>query len=126
MLSSRLHQCWLCLTAGRMTERSYNYNRDLTYNTFIWPEISEEQHNALWKLGDAVLMRREHYYQQELGELYNQLPADLAELHQAIDDYVERLYRPEPFHDDEERTAWLLELYAQAVAEEEGKGKGKH
>ena len=63
-------------------------------------------------------MRREHYYQQELGKLYNELPADLAELHQAIDDYVEQLYRSEPFHDDEERTAFLLDLYAQAVADE--------
>lgn len=70
-------------------------------------------------------MRREHYYQQELGQLYNKLPADLAEMHQAIDDYVERLYRPEPFADDEERTALLLELYAQAVAAEDGKGGGK-
>ena len=115
VLSSRMHQCWLRLTAGRM-KSDYRYSRDLVYNTYPWPEMNEEQRKELWKLGDAVLMRREHYYQQELGKLYNDLPADLWELHQAIDDYVERLYRSEPFHDDEERTAFLLEHYAQAVA----------
>ena len=102
----------------------YSYIINLVYNTYPWPEIDEAQHQALWDLGNAVLMRREHYYQQELGKLYNDLPADLWELHQAIDEYVERLYRSEPFGDDEERTAFLLELYAQAVAEED-KGSKK-
>ena len=123
VLSSRMHQCWIRLTAGRLESR-YRYSVDLVYNTFIWPEIDEAQHKELWELGNAVLMRRERYYQQELGKLYNDLPADLWKLHQAIDEYVERLYRPETFGDDEERTAWLLDLYAQAVAEED-KGKGK-
>ena len=118
VLSSRMHQCWIRPAAGRLESR-YRYSRDLVYNTYPWPEIDEAQHQALWDLGNAVLMRREHYYQQELGKLYSELPADLAEMHQAIDEHVERLYRPEPFGDDEERTAFLLELYAQAVADKD-------
>lgn len=120
VLTSRMHQCWIRLTAGRLESR-YRYSRDLVYNTFIWPEIPEAQHQELWDLGNTLLMRREHYYVagRDLGELYSDLPADLRGMHRAIDEHVERLYRPQPFADDEERTAFLLELYAKAVAEQE-------
>ena len=115
VLSSRMHLCWIRLTAARFGT-GYTYSNDLVYNTFIWPQLSEAQHQELWDLGNAVLMRREHYYQRALGELYSELPSDLREMHRAIDEYVERLYRSKPFEDDEERTGWLLDLYAQAVA----------
>ena len=114
VLSSRMHMCWLRLTGGRLETR-YSYLRDLVYNTFIWPQMTQEQRQELWELGNEVLMVREHYYQQELGALYSHLPPALLALHQRIDEQVERLYRPEPFADDEERTGFMLDLYARTA-----------
>ena len=43
------------------------------------------------------------------------MPDDLKQAHEDLDLAVERLYRPEPFADDEERTTFMLQLYAEAV-----------
>ena len=116
ILTSRLHMCWMRLTSGRLETR-YNYSRDLTYNTFVWPQSTPEQQAKITDLAEDILYKRKLHMNKNLAELYNPetMPDDLKQAHADLDLAVERLYRSEPFADDEERTTFMLQLYAEAV-----------
>lgn len=115
-----MHMCWMRLTCGRLGI-GYRYSRDLTYNTFIWPEVNDAQHKLIEDKGKAVLKVRAYNMNISLADLYNPetMPDALKEAHVKLDEAVDRLYRNRPFVDDEERTMFMLSLYEKAVAEEE-------
>ena len=123
ILVSRMHMCWMRLTCGRL-KTDYNYSRDLVYNTFIWPTTNPEQEKLISDLAEKIIMIRDNHLIADdpiptLATLYNpeSMPADLKEAHQRLDIEVEKLYREEPFEDDDERTVFMLDLYAQKVQE---------
>lgn len=121
VLSSRMHMVWMKLTSGRLETR-YSYSRDLTFNTFVWPEVSDEQRDEIDKLAKEILLTRIDFETQfTLGEMYNpeNMPDELKDVHNRLDAAVERAYRDEPFKDDEERLSFLLDLYSKAIAAEE-------
>lgn len=112
---------WMKLTSGRLETR-YSYSRDLTFNTFVWPEVSDEQRDEIDKLAKEILLTRIDFETQfTLGEMYNpeNMPDELKDVHARLDAAVERAYREEPFKDDEERLSFLLDLYSKAIAAEE-------
>lgn len=119
ILTSRMHMCWMKLTCGKLESR-YRYSRDLTYNTFVWPECSDEKKLELENLAKQIRLIRAGYPKKSLAELYHfdTMPDDLREAHEQLDLAVEKAYRAEPFADDEERLAFLLDLYAKAVGKE--------
>lgn len=119
ILSSKMHMAWMRLTSGRLDSR-YRYSRDLTYNTFIWPEVNTEQKDKIETLAQEAYMIREDYPEMTLGALYNPdtMPESLREAHAALDDAVDCAYRPQGFRDDEERLSFMLDLYADAVSKE--------
>ena len=49
------------------------------------------------------------------------MPEALKQAHEELDKAVEALYQPEPFKNDDERVALLLDLYSQKIAEMESK-----
>ena len=53
ILTSRIHMCWMRLTCGRLGT-GYRYSRDLTFNTFIWPEVTEEQKEHITNLAKNI------------------------------------------------------------------------
>ena len=123
VLSSRMHMIWGILTGSRM-RTDYRYSKEMTFNTFIWPDANEDQRNEIDQMAKKVRLTRVNYkYRMSLGDMYNikTMPDDLREAHEALDAAVERAYRDEPFQDDEERLAFLLDLYSKAVAAEEKK-----
>ena len=126
ILTSRIHMCWMRLTSGYLGT-SFRYSRDLTYNTFVWPPSTPEQQAEITTLAEEILYKRQFYMNKSLAELYNPetMPDDLKQAHADLDSAVERLYRPEPFADDEERTTFMLQLYAAAVRAEQEKEQKK-
>ncbi len=44
------------------------------------------------------------------------MPPELLKAHQTLDRAVDRLYRPEPFPDDQARVEHLFQLYEQLTA----------
>ena len=122
ILTSRMHMCWMRLTAGRLESR-YRYSRDMTFNTFIWPESTESQIEEITNQAKDIRRIRARNSSINLGDLYNpdKMPEDLMQAHNNLDLAVERAYRAEPFKDDEERLSFLLELYSNAVAKKENK-----
>ena len=117
ILSSGMHNCWLRLTCGRL-KSDCRCSRDLVCSTFIWPRPSNARRAEIAAPARKVLLLRERHYDVEPGTLYNpeNLPEDLGAAHRELDGAVERASRPGPFASDEERTAFMLELYARAVS----------
>jgi hypothetical protein len=51
------------------------------------------------------------------------MPEDLRQAHHELDIAVDRLYRPKPYNNDEERLADLFSLYEQMTKAEKEKTK---
>ena len=124
ILTSRMHMVWMRLTSGRLESR-FNYSRDLTFNTFIWPNTNDAQKDDITNLAKQIRRIRARLAGESicLGDMYNPETAsdELLEAHHNLDIAVERAYRTEPFKDDEERLAFLLDLYSEAIAKKESK-----
>lgn len=121
VLTSLMHNIWIKFTSGRL-KSDIRYSRDMTFNTFVWPEVSDEHRDEIDKLAKEILLTRIDFETQfTLGEMYNpeNMPDELKDVHNRLDAAVERAYRDEPFKDDEERLSFLLDLYSKAIAAEE-------
>ena len=124
ILTSAMHMTWMRTVCGRL-KSDYRYSRDLCYNTFPWPTVSEEQKKAVSELADMVLNIRNMYPDKTLAEMYDpdKMPEPLAEAHHNLDMAVDSLYRNTPFESDEERLQLLFKLYEKLVAAKNAKEK---
>ena len=118
ILTSAMHMAWMRTVCGRL-EMRYRYSRDLCYNTFPWPTVSDTQKQGIESLAEQVLLARETHPELTLAEMYDpdKMPDDLREAHRALDLAVDALYRKKPFADDEDRLQLLFRLYEQLVKE---------
>ena len=116
VLTSAMHMAWMRLTAGRLESR-YRYSINSVYNTFPVPAISAQDEAKLETLADAVLAARDNYPDDSLAELYdpNLMPPDLRKAHQALDRFVDNLYRTGGFSSEQERVEHLLGMYAKMI-----------
>jgi hypothetical protein len=91
----------------------YRYSKDIVYNNFIWPEVTEAQTSEIARLAGDVLDARAQFPDSSLADLYDPLtmPPILAKAHRTLDRAVDRLYRREPFATDADRVAMLFEKY---------------
>lgn len=116
ILTSAMHMAWMRTVCGRL-KSDYRYSRDLCYNTFPWPTVSDTQKKSVETLAEQVLMTREMYPEMTLADMYDpdKMPTDLREAHHALDMAVDALYRKKPFENDEERLQLLFQLYEKLV-----------
>lgn len=115
------------LVAGRLESR-YNYSGTIVYNTFPFPDVTDEQKKNIENLAEEILLARASNAGMTLAELYDpdKMPDDLKQAHSTIDDAVDKLYRPQGFANTEERLAHLLARYEQLIeAEKQNKTKKK-
>ncbi len=119
ILSSRLHCIWMEITSGKM-RHDYSYSVNLTYNTFPFPTINQEQKQELERNVYQVLTEREKHSEKTLSQMYDpdKMPQGLREAHYQLDLAVERCYRSKHFTNDEERLEYLFKLYEQMISEE--------
>lgn len=112
ILTSQMHMAWMRTVAGRL-KSDYRYSKDIVYNNFIWPEVTDTQTAHIETLAQAVLDARAEFPDSSLADLYDPLtmPPKLAKAHKALDRAVDRLYRSEPFSSDADRVALLFDLY---------------
>lgn len=119
MLESKMHMAWMNVTVGRL-KSDYSYSNTLVYNTFVFPNSDETQEEKISELAQIILNTREKYIEQgeKIKDIYDSLlmPPDLRKAHSDLDKAVEKLYRKETFHSDEERVEHLIKLYQKAVA----------
>lgn len=117
VLSSAFHMAWLRAVGGRM-KSDLQYSKDLVYNNFIWPTVSDEAKKTIETAAQGVLDARAAHPGQTLADLYDPLymPPDLLKAHQHLDALVDKAYGKK-FANDAERVAYLFDLYAAAVKE---------
>jgi len=118
VLTSAMHMAWVKRVAGRLESR-FRYSNTLVYNNFPWPpNLTDAQRTKIETLVQAVLDARAQFPDSTLAALYDPLlmPPELLKAHQTLDRAVDRLYRPEPFPDDQARVELLFQLYEQLTA----------
>ena len=103
---------WVKAVGGALETR-IRYSAQLCYNTFPFPEISEEKKKEIEEAAEEVLCVRAEHSEKTLAEMYDpdKMPADLRAAHHTLDLIVESCYRKEPFTSDEERLEHLFKLY---------------
>lgn len=123
IIVSKMHMLWVKLTSGKL-RGDIRYLSALSYNTFPFPLISDNQKHELEKQVYRILDEREYHSEKTLAQLYDpeKMPAGLREAHRLNDLAVERMYRSRPFESDEERLEYLFKLYEQMIAEEQTRG----
>ncbi len=112
LVQSRMHMVWLRAVGGRFRTHP-RYSATLVYNTFPVPDLSGSDKESLATAALKVLAAREQYPDRTLAELYDpdKMPLPLRSAHEALDDVVDRLYRPSGFASDDERLELLFEMY---------------
>lgn len=114
ILTSNMHMVWMRFTCGRL-KSDYRYAKDLCYNTFYWPNVTDEQKGNIEKLAQAILDRREELASQgqSLADMYDSLMPDtkLMKAHEKLDKAVDKLYQKSGFSSDEARLEFLATKY---------------
>lgn len=119
VMQSRLHMDWMRMVSGRLESR-YRYSKDLSYNTFPWPDrasLKLAQMQAVEQAAQQVLDARAKYPNNTLADLYDPLtmPAELRKAHNALDRAVEALYSLKSGSTEAQRLALLLTKYQELV-----------
>ncbi len=119
ILTSNVHMSWMRAVGGRL-EMRYQYSGAVVYNTFVWPEATEEQRSQIEKTAQKILDTRALYPNDSLADLYDPLtmPPALLKAHQANDIAVMKAYgMPIRETDEAACVAWLMRLYQEKTAE---------
>ncbi|MGD0497413.1 MAG: DNA methyltransferase [Bryobacteraceae bacterium] len=117
VLTSAMHMAWLRQIGGRL-KSDYRYSVGIVYNTFPWPEASDQQRAKVRTLAQAVLDARAQFPTSTLADLYDvdAMPPQLRKAHRTLDDAVDKLYRSARFRGDRDRAEHLFGLYEGLVA----------
>ncbi|AGP46738.1 hypothetical protein SOD10_07800 [Serratia plymuthica] len=118
ILTSIIHNDWMRLVSMRLESR-YSYGNKVVYNTFPWPEVTDNQRKDIERLAEEVILTREEFPGRTLAELYDpdKMPPELLATHQTLDKAVDRLYRERPFKDAADRLSCLLARYEALTAQ---------
>ena len=112
VLESNVHMAWMRVVCGRLESR-YNYSKDIVYNNFPWPEVSDEQREQISATAQEILDARALYPDSSLADLYDELtmPPELRKAHQQNDRAVMAAYGFAPSMSESEIVARLFALY---------------
>jgi len=93
ILTSNVHMAWTRVVCGRL-EMRYRYAKDIVYNNFPWPDVTDEQKTEIEKPAQAVLDARALFPDSSLADLYDpiSMPSELLKAHHALDRAVMKLY----------------------------------
>lgn len=112
VVSSKMHNLWIKAVCGGLETR-IRYSSELGYNTFPFPEITDEQKKDIRNCVNQVIAVREEEFDKTYAQMYkkDEMSDDLRFAHSMLDLQIERCYRDEPFVSDDERLDCLFELY---------------
>lgn len=116
VLQSKIHNVWMKNVCGRL-KSDYRYSKDIVYNNFPFPLLNDSQRTEIESKVKKILEIREKYKGSSLADLYNSItmPVDLHKAHKALDREVEKAYRRKRFDSDNERLAYLFDLYTKTA-----------
>ena len=93
VLESSVHMAWMRVVCGRL-KSDYRYSKDIVYNNFPWPKVTEAQRAKIEATAQAILDARRLYPDSSLADLYDPvlMPAELREAHRQNDRAVMAAY----------------------------------
>ena len=117
VLTSSVHMSWMRAVCGRL-EMRYRYSKDIVYNNFIWPELTDDQKEVIERTAQGILDARALYPDSSLADLYDEtfMQIELRKAHDANDKAVMRAYGFDPKASEEEIVAELMKLYSEKTA----------
>jgi len=112
IINSRMHMVWVRAVGGKL-KTDYRYSKDICYNTFPFPKISQKQLENINLYVFAILDERAKHPNKSMAEMYNPdtMPKDLLKSHEELDIAIEKCYRLQPFNNDTDRLEFLFKLY---------------
>lgn len=116
IINSKMHMTWVRNVGGKLETR-IRYSKDICYNTFPFPNISNKQKENLNLYVFAILDERAKHPSKTMAQLYNPItmPKGLLKAHQELDTAIEQCYRLQPFKNDTERLEYLFKQYEEMV-----------
>lgn len=93
VLESSVHMAWMRVVCGRLESR-YRYSKEIVYNNFPWPKVTEAQRAKIEATAQAILDARRLYPDSSLADLYDDvtMPIELRKAHIANDVAVLEAY----------------------------------
>ena len=112
ILVSNVHMAWMRAVCGRL-KSDYRYSKDVVYNNFPWPSITDAQKERIEKTAQAILDARSLYPKASLADLYDELtmPMELRRAHQENDRAVMAAYGFDLKMTESQCVAELFKLY---------------
>ncbi|MBR4752577.1 MAG: class I SAM-dependent DNA methyltransferase [Thermoguttaceae bacterium] len=116
VLTSSVHMAWMRTVCGRL-KSDYRYSKDVVYNNFPWPELSDAAKDEISRTAQGILDARDRYPESSLADLYDELsmPPDLRKAHQANDRVVLKAYGLLEKTSESEIVAELIKRYLALV-----------
>lgn len=114
VLESCIHMAWMRAVCGRL-KSDYRYSKDIVYNNFPWPEVTEEQRERIEQSAQAILDARAMFPDSSLADLYDPvtMPPELLKAHRDNDRAVMAAYGFPATLQESEIVARLFALYTQ-------------
>ena len=113
VLESSVHMAWMRVVCGRL-KSDYRYSKDIVYNNFPWPKVTEAQRTKIEATAQAILDARRLYPDSSLADLYDDvtMPIELRKAHTANDIAVLEAYGLSKFTAEPAIVAHLFTLTA--------------
>ena len=117
VLESSTHMAWVRVVCGRL-KSDYRYSKDIVYNNFPWPEISEQQRIKIENTAQAILAAREKYPDASMADLYSNLIVfpELIKAHRANDAAVLEAYGFPKDATESDIVARLFKMYQELTS----------
>lgn len=117
ILNSNVHNAWMRVVAARL-KSDYTYSKNVVYNNFPWPDVTDEQFKRISKTAQEILNARANHPNESLADLYDEItmPADLRKAHQNNDRAVMAAYGMSVKDTTEsDAVAKLFEMYQKLI-----------
>ena len=120
VLESSVHMAWMRTVCGRL-KSDYRYSKDVVYNNFPWPEVTDEQRERIAQTAQAILDARALYPDSSLADLYDPvtMPPELLKAHRDNDRAVMAAYNFPTTMQESEIVARLFTLYSDLIQQQQ-------
>ena len=112
VMTSNVHMAWMRAVCGRLESR-YRYSKDVVYNNFPWPSMTDAKKSKIEKSAQNILDARAKYPDSSLADLYDEslMPPDLRKAHRENDKAVMQAYGFKQAMEESEIVAELFKMY---------------
>jgi len=121
ILTSNVHMAWVRAVCGRI-KSDYRYSKDIVYNNFLFPDMTDTQKGEIEKLAKQILDARAEYPDSNLAAMYGETSmlfhTSLLNAHRELDRAVMKLYGfPVKDFSEADCVAALMERYQKIIEE---------